>query len=82
MPPISRATIELRLDEATYVVDVDHGTIEIRRESARRPDAVITTDAATLRSVVFGDRKLKAAPVALDGDRTLARVFLRLFKRP
>jgi DNA-binding HxlR family transcriptional regulator len=76
------ANIELHLDEATYSVGIDHGSMESRRESARRPDAVITTDPATLRSVVFGDRTLKDAAVRLDGDRTVARAFLRLFRRP
>lgn len=59
-----------------------YGAIAIARSGARRPDAVIETDAATLRALVFGDRKLAGAPVTFRGDAQLGRVFLRLFARP
>jgi DNA-binding HxlR family transcriptional regulator len=76
------ASYELRLGEERFSVDVERGTIAIARGVARNPDAVIVTDPATLRAVVFGDRKLAGAPVELRGDAKLARAFFRLFARP
>lgn len=77
-----RASYELRLGAERFSVDVDRGTLAIARGSPHRPDAVIETDAATLRALVFGDRKLGTAPVDIRGDARLARMFFRLFARP
>ncbi len=75
-------TYELRLGEETFSIGIDRGSIAVVRGTPRKPDAVITTDAATLRAVVFGDLKLAVAPVELRGDMRLARTFFRLFSRP
>jgi len=77
-----RASYELRLGEERFSVDVDGGTIAITRDSPRSHDVVIDTDPATLRALVFGDRKLAGAPVEIRGDARLARKFFRLFARP
>jgi DNA-binding HxlR family transcriptional regulator len=77
-----RATYELRLGEQRFSVAIDRGSIDVVRGAARQPDAVIETDAGTLRAVVFGDRKLAKAPVEIRGDRRLGRAFFRLFARP
>jgi DNA-binding HxlR family transcriptional regulator len=77
-----RATYELRLGEERFTVAVDQGTLAIVRGAPRQPDAVVTTDPATLRAVAFGDRALASAPVTLDGDKQLARALFRLFVRP
>jgi DNA-binding HxlR family transcriptional regulator len=77
-----RASYGLKLGEERFSVDVDHGTIAIARGSPRKPDAVIDTDPATLRALVFEDRKLANAPVEIGGDARLARKFFRLFERP
>jgi DNA-binding HxlR family transcriptional regulator len=76
------AIIELRLEEERFAVDVREQTLSITRGSPRNPRAVIETDPATLRALVFGDRKLAGAPVALQGDVHLVRAFFRLFARP
>jgi DNA-binding HxlR family transcriptional regulator len=76
------ASYELRLGEERFSVEVDHGTIAIARGGPRRVDAVIETDPATLRALVFGDRQLAGAPVEIRGDPRLARKFFRLFERP
>ncbi|MBS2014033.1 MAG: transcriptional regulator [Deltaproteobacteria bacterium] len=76
------ATYELRVDEERFSVAVDRGTLAIARGSSPKPDAVLTTDAATLRAVVFGDRKLADATLDIRGDARSARAFLRLFQRP
>src|SRR5262245_38886588 len=54
--PELRANYELRLGEERYSVDIDHGTMAIVRGSSPKPDAIIDTDPATLRALVFGDR--------------------------
>ena len=77
-----RATYELRLGEERFTVNVADATIGITRGSARSPDAVIETDVATLRSLVFGDLPQSGAPVELRGDARTARTFFRLFARP
>ena len=80
-----RESYELRLGDERFSVDIDRGTIAIARGSPRRPDAVLVTDPATLRALVFGDRKLAGAgraPVEVRGDARLARAFFRLFARP
>ena len=77
-----RATYELRVGDARFTVDVRDGTIAVARGTSRRPDAVIETDARTLRATVFGDRKLADAGVEMRGDQRLARAFFRLFARP
>jgi DNA-binding HxlR family transcriptional regulator len=77
-----RASYELRLGEERFAVEVSSDGIAIQRGSARKPDAIIETDPATLRALVFGDQKLAGAPVELRGDTRLARAFFRLFARP
>lgn len=74
--------LELRLGAERFSVEIRDGAIEIARGDARRPDVVIETDTESLREVVFGDRKLAAAPVELRGDARLGRVFFKLFARP
>jgi DNA-binding HxlR family transcriptional regulator len=73
---------ELRLGEERFTVEVREQHISIARGSARSADAVITADPATLRAVVFGDRKLAGAAVEIQGDARLARAFFRMFARP
>jgi DNA-binding HxlR family transcriptional regulator len=75
-------TLELRLDAERFAARVERGAIVVSRGSPRHPDAVITTDAATLRALVFGDKKLGDARVETQGDVRLARAFFRLFVRP
>lgn len=77
-----RATYELRLGGRSFGAFVESDAIEITRGAPRKPDAVIGADAATLRAVVFGDRALGEADVTVEGDRSLARAFFRLFARP
>jgi len=77
-----RASYELRLGEERFTAHVEAARLTIHAGSARAPDAVIETDPATLRAVVFGDRKLADAAVSLHGDTRAARQFFRLFARP
>lgn len=77
-----RASYELRLGEERFHVGVTPESVDIGRGNAAKPDAIIETDPATLRAVVFGDRKLGGAPVEIRGDARVGRAFFRLFARP
>jgi DNA-binding HxlR family transcriptional regulator len=77
-----RATYELRLADERFSVDVERGVMAISRGSPRTADCVIETDAATLRALAFGDRKLAGAPVKIHGNAQLAAEFFRSFARP
>ena len=81
-----RARYEVRFGEDRFRLEVADGHFEAVRGSADRPDAVITTDPATLRRLAFGDRPLAAALLAgdvqVEGDRRAATRLLRLFGRP
>jgi DNA-binding HxlR family transcriptional regulator len=76
------ASYELRLGEERFAVDVRERTLSVSRGSPRAPDVVIKTDAATLRAVTFGNRKLAGSTVQIQGDARLGRAFFRLFARP
>lgn len=76
------ASYELRLGEERFTIEVSAAGIAVQRGSALKPDATIETDPATLRAVVFGDRKLAGASIVVSGDTRLARSFFRLFARP
>lgn len=75
------ALYELRLGDARFTVDVRDGAIAVGRGAPLRADAVIETDAATLRTAVFADRRPPDG-AALRGDLRSARKFFRLFRRP
>jgi DNA-binding HxlR family transcriptional regulator len=77
-----RASYELKLGEERFAVDVREQRLAVSRGSPRAPDAVIETDLATLRAVMFGDRKLAGSAVDFKGDARLGRAFFRLFARP
>jgi DNA-binding HxlR family transcriptional regulator len=77
-----RASYELKLGDERFAVDVREQRMSVSRSSPRAPDAVIDTDPATLRAVVFGDRKLAGSPVQIQGDARAGRTFFKLFARP
>jgi DNA-binding HxlR family transcriptional regulator len=74
--------IELRIGEERFAASVAGGALTIARGSPRQPGAVIETDAATLRAVVFGERKVASSSLEMRGDTRKARAFLGLFARP
>ena len=80
------ARYELRLGEQRFSIDVGGGSFDIARGSPARADAIILTNATTLRACAFGDLAVNDAIAAgaldLRGDRKLARAFFRLFSRP
>jgi DNA-binding transcriptional ArsR family regulator len=78
--------IALRLGDDRFAAEVTGGRLHIARGEAERPDAEIRTDAAGLRSVVFGGRPLAEAVAVGDaevrGDAEAAARFVRHFPRP
>ena len=78
--------IALQLGDDRFAAEVADGKLHIVRGQAERADAEILTDAAGLRSVVFGGRPLTEAVAAGDaevrGDAKKAASFVRRFPRP
>lgn len=73
---------ELKLGEERFAAEVRDQRLSITRGSPRHPDVVLTTDPATLRALAFGDLKLAAATIDIQGDMRSARAFFRMFARP
>lgn len=73
------AQIGLRLGADMLTARVGGDTFRIERREPESPDAVITSDVASLRRVVFGGEPL---PADVWGDRIAAERFVRLFSRP
>ncbi|ONI86584.1 transcriptional regulator [Actinosynnema sp. ALI-1.44] len=74
------ATYELRVSGEHFRAAVADGHIDITPGRAENPDAVVETDAATLRGIVFGGRG--ATGEIVSGDERSAVRFLGLFPRP
>jgi DNA-binding HxlR family transcriptional regulator len=78
--------IGLVLGDDRFVAEVTEGRLEIARGAPARTDAEVVTDAAGLRSVVFGGHPLAEAVASGDakvhGDAEKAARFLSRFPRP
>lgn len=81
MPGLS-ALYELVLEGERFTLEVQGPELLISRGAPRAALAAIETDPATLRAVVFGDRKLAGARLKLRGDEPQARRLLQAFARP
>jgi DNA-binding HxlR family transcriptional regulator len=81
-----RASYELRLGEHRFHARVAGGELDLARESAEHPDAIIETDPATLAAVLWHDRGLsdavRAGAIRIDGNRAVVERFLELFPPP
>jgi DNA-binding HxlR family transcriptional regulator len=73
-----RVRVELRFADDRFHAEIESGRCRIARGSADHPDAVLDTDAASLRAVVFGGRPL----MDVIGDRQAAARFVACFPRP
>ncbi|CAM4178804.1 helix-turn-helix domain-containing protein [Kibdelosporangium persicum] len=71
---------ELRVSGETFGAVVSGGHIDITPGRVEQPDAVIETDADTLRDIIFGGRPVTDEVVS--GDKKSAVRLLRLFPRP
>jgi DNA-binding HxlR family transcriptional regulator len=78
--------IALQLGDDRFVAEITDGRLHVARGTADLPDAEIRTDAASLRSVVFGGRELVEAVAAgvaeVRGDAEKATAFVTRFPRP
>ena len=63
---------ELRVGTDVLTVDGTSGSVRVRRGTADRPDAALTTDADTLHDVTLGKRSIpetvESGDLRLDGD--------------
>lgn len=74
------ATVALRLGEDRFVARVADGAIDVRRASSGDGQATISGTPAQVAAVVYGGAP--AGSVAIEGDKALARRFLKLFRLP
>lgn len=76
------AVYEIRLGDDRFRAEIRDGRFDLRRGAAERPDAVLDTDPATLRSVVFGRRTVEEAAMKVEGDEQVVARFVTAFPRP
>jgi len=71
-PAVVNGRYELRVGADVFTVDGTSGSVRVRRGTADRPDAALTTDADTLHAVVLGKRSIaetaESGDLRLDGD--------------
>ena len=71
-PAVVNGRYELRVGTDVFTVDGTSGSVRVRRGTADRPDAALTTDADTLPAVALGKRPIADAvetgDLRLDGD--------------
>lgn len=81
-----RARLELHIGDDCLRAEIGSGRFAVSRGSGGRADAILTADAATLRTLVFADRTIADAvgrgDLRIDGDRRVAARFIRCFPRP
>jgi alkyl sulfatase-like protein len=80
------AHYELRLGDDVFGVRVADGAIDVGREPAVAPDAIVTTDIDTLRALIWSHRALEdavhAGDIAIEGDRDAVIRFSRSSRSP
>lgn len=71
-PAVVNGRYELRVGPEVFTVDGTSGSVRVRRGTADRPGAALTTDADTLHAVVLGKRPIadtvESGDLRLDGD--------------
>jgi DNA-binding HxlR family transcriptional regulator len=71
-PAVVNGRYELRVGAEVFTVDGTSGSVRMRRGTADRPDALLTTDAGTLHDVALGKRPIadsvESGGLRLDGD--------------
>jgi DNA-binding HxlR family transcriptional regulator len=78
--------VELRFGDDRFDAHIDGDRFRLSRGAASNADAVLDTDAATLRDLVFAGRALTDAvdrgELRLSGDPAAVTRFIRCFPRP
>ena len=81
-----RVRLELHIGDDCFRAEIGSGRFAVSRGSDGRADAILTTGAATLRALVFGEQTIADAAgrgdLRVDGDRGVAGRFIRCFPRP
>jgi hypothetical protein len=71
-PAVVNGRYELRVGTEVFTVDGTSGSVRVRRGTADRPEATLTTDADTLHAAALGSRAIadavEAGELRLDGD--------------
>ena len=71
-PLVVNGRYELRVGADVFTVDGTSGSVRVRRGTADRPDAALTTDADALHAVALGKRSIaetaESGDLRLDGD--------------
>jgi DNA-binding HxlR family transcriptional regulator len=71
-PAVVNGRYELRVGADVFTIDGTSGSVRVRRGTADRPDAALTTDADTLHAVALGKRSIaetvESGDLRLDGD--------------
>jgi ubiquinone biosynthesis protein UbiJ len=84
--PIKKARVQLRLGTHIFQLLIDRRQLAIERGQDKPFDVAITTEAACLRRVVFGQQTLaharRTGQLSLEGDERVAAQFLQMFARP
>lgn len=77
------ATLEIRIGEDRFRAVVADGEMELTRNTAKNPDAIIDADVNTLAAVVYGGRRfaeaVRSGELRIEGDKAIAKQFLTLF---
>jgi DNA-binding HxlR family transcriptional regulator len=81
-----KARIGFRIGDETFVTSLAGGKIEVARAELKEPDVVFTGAATAIAAAVYGGQPLTrletAGALSVEGDRALARRFVRLFPLP
>ena len=81
-----RARYELRLGEDRFRLEIAANELEVARGDGDHPDATIDTDPNTLAAVLWAGQPLadalRSGTITIDGDKTAAKRFMRLFPNP
>jgi DNA-binding HxlR family transcriptional regulator len=79
-------TVGFRLGPESFVARIDEDGIAIRRQEPDGAEVVLGGDPHAMAAVVYGGMPLRAAEqagmVTIDGDRSLAELFVTLFPLP
>lgn len=76
------AEIGLLVNDEPHLARFDGERLTITRGPPRGAPARITGSSAALRAVVFGDVPLAESDLQIEGERAIAKRFLRSFARP
>ena len=81
-----RASYELRFGDDRFLVEIADDAIELTHGAADHASSTIDTDPGTLAAVLWGGRTFAGAgrsgDIKVDGDKTAAQRFTRLFPTP